>query len=120
MFDSDENIFDLTESRKSDKHRTISGNFVEFFSPECKEDLLTRIDDAIHTRDETNCRSDERIHYNGVLNVLRRKLREVEKEMSLRQIDAAQVKLQERRDRSQAKANGESSDSRILKLAGIL
>jgi hypothetical protein len=39
------------------------------------------MEDAKRTRDLSSTRSDERIYYNGVLRVLRRKIRAVEKEL---------------------------------------
>jgi hypothetical protein len=60
-------------------HRCINGEKVTMDSPECVEDLAFRIDDAREDRDAVPTRTDAREHYNGLLRVLRRKLRQSRK-----------------------------------------
>lgn len=60
-------------------HRCVSGDMVPMESPECVTDLEFRIEDAAADRDACNTRTDARVHYNGLLKVLRRKLRQARK-----------------------------------------
>ena len=60
-------------------HRCVSGDMVSMDSPECVTDLEFRIEDAAADRDACNTRTDARVHYNGLLKVLRRKLRQARK-----------------------------------------
>ena len=60
-------------------HRCVSGEMVPLDTPECVEDLQFRIDDAAADRDACSTRTDSRVHYNGLLKVLRRKLRQSKK-----------------------------------------
>lgn len=61
-------------------HRCFDGSLVPFGSNECLEDLHQRKDDAQATRDSCSIRTDKRDYYNGVLKVLRRDIRDAEKE----------------------------------------
>ena len=56
-------------------HRCMNGRLVKSSSPLCVRDLNARIDDAIDSRDSCKSRTDSRLHYNGLLRILRRKLR---------------------------------------------
>ena len=96
----------LAEVRKNNKHLTMSGKLVEIGSPACIHDLRSRIDDTVYFRDLCCTRSDERTYYNGVLKVLRRKLREAEK-------GPINESLRKRISRT-------SGSNRVLKLAGII
>tara|TARA_B100000131_G_scaffold322823_1_gene378245 strand:- start:4654 stop:4950 length:297 start_codon:yes stop_codon:yes gene_type:complete len=60
-------------------HRCVSGEMVPMDSPECITDLEFRIEDAAADRDACNTRTDARVHYNGLLKVLRRKLKQSKK-----------------------------------------
>lgn len=60
-------------------HRCVSGDMVSMDSPECVTDLEFRIEDAAADRDACHTRTDARVHYNGLLKVLRRKLRQAKK-----------------------------------------
>lgn len=61
-------------------HRCMNGKMVPFGSKVCVLDIDRRIDDAMYHRDECPGRTDSREHYNGILKVLRRKLRRAKKE----------------------------------------
>ena len=60
-------------------HKCLNGTEVSLVSDECLEDLKERIDDTIKTRNSSSSRSDERIVYNNLLKLLKRKLSFVEK-----------------------------------------
>lgn len=62
-----------------EQHRCVTGEMVSMNTPECVEDLEFRIQDAAADRDACNTRSDARVHYNGLLKVLRRKLKQSKK-----------------------------------------
>ena len=69
----------LNENQILELHRTMSGQMVPFGCDKCVEDIRSRIDDAVYERDSCPGRSDSREHYNGILKVLRRKLRRANK-----------------------------------------
>jgi len=48
-------------------------------NPRCVKDLQYRIEDAREDRDACPGRTDAREHYNGLLKVLRRKLRSAQR-----------------------------------------
>jgi len=114
--DPDEDVVFLIEQKKAGKHKCLNGRFVEYISDKCCNDLEKRIEDAIHSRDYENSRTDARIYYNGVLSVLRRKLREVNKELTRRALSESPVSVQ----RLRRPKYDVSIDQRILKLSGIL
>jgi len=60
-------------------HRCIDGDEVTLDSPKCITDIQYRIEDAAASRDACKTRTDSRVHYNGLLRVLRRKLRQSQK-----------------------------------------
>ena len=66
-----------------EKHRCINGRLVGFGTAACSRDLEKRIEDAVINRDSSDMRSDSRLHYNGLLKILRRKLRQSLKETNL-------------------------------------
>lgn len=101
----------MQEADSRGKHLTMDGSFVDCRSQECLADLERRIDDMAHARDLATTRSDERTYYNGVLSVLRRRLRNVRREIASQADD--KKKLRE----STKKTKRDSS--RMLKLAGI-
>ncbi len=68
----------LNES--AEKHRCINGRSVGFGTIACVKDLEKRITDAVVNRDSSDMRSDSRLHYNGLLKILRRKLRQSRRE----------------------------------------
>ena len=116
MRDASDNIdfWLLFEAHHRGQHLTMLGDFVDCNSHDCAIDLQTRIKDAVRTRDLSSTRSDERIYYNGVLRILRRRLREVERE-----IKKKDVPLTERKTvRSRIRGKGDSN--RALHLAGLL
>ncbi len=57
-----------------EKHRCMNGRSVKIGSKACVQDLEKRIADAVTTRDACDLRSDARLHYNGLLKILRRKM----------------------------------------------
>ena len=59
-----------------EKHRCMNGRSVKLGSKACVKDLEKRNDDAVTTRDACDLRSDARLHYNGLLKILRRKMRQ--------------------------------------------
>ncbi len=65
----------LTENSAIEMHRTMDGTMVPFGCDACVEDIGARIQDAAYERDACPGRTDSREHYNGILKVLRRKLR---------------------------------------------
>ena len=69
----------VAQTAGSDMHRCIDGQIVAVGTPECTVDLAYRIEDAAAERDSHPPRTDARMHYNGLLNILRRKLRHSKK-----------------------------------------
>ena len=69
----------ISNEEPVEMHRCVSGDMVSMDSPECVTDLEFRIEDAAADRDSCNTRTDARVHYNGLLKVLRRKLRQAKK-----------------------------------------
>ena len=57
-------------------HRCMPGKMVKMSSLKCQKDLEKRIEDAASHRDGSGSRTDARLHYNGLLRILRRKLRQ--------------------------------------------
>lgn len=106
----------MIETSKKGMHKTLSGKFVKFGSKECREDIEKRIEDVTYHRNESNPRTDERSYQTGLLQVLRRKLRENDRIM-LSQQDG-----QPKRKASKKLIEGldENAASRILELAGLL
>ena len=72
-------IREVVASDKTELHRCLTGDVVTLDSPKCIPDLEFRIDDLSACRDDCHTRSDSRAHYNGMLKVLRRKLRQSRK-----------------------------------------
>ncbi len=65
----------LSENSAIEMHRTMDGTMIPFGCDACVEDIGARIQDAAYERDACPGRTDSREHYNGILKVLRRKLR---------------------------------------------
>ena len=65
----------LAVDEPTEMHRCVSGKMVPIASARCVKDLEYRIQDAVEDRNACVTRTDARVHYNGLLNVLRRKLR---------------------------------------------
>ena len=72
-------ISEVVKAPSSEMHRCLSGDVVTLDSPKCIPDLEFRIDDTKSCRDDCDTRSDARAHYNGMLKVMRRKLRQARK-----------------------------------------
>lgn len=75
----------LAESHHIDPdqtYRCFGGSVVPFGSQECIEDIHMRMDDAMATRDACDNRTDKRVTYNGLLQMLRRELRAAERAAS--------------------------------------
>ena len=70
----------IREGQASEMHRCLNGKNVPFGCQTCIVDIENRIDDARADRDLCPARSDAREHYNGILKVLRRKLRRANRE----------------------------------------
>ena len=60
-------------------YRCFGGSVVPFGSSECIDDIRMRMDDALETRDACDNRTDKRVTYNGLLQMLRRELRAAER-----------------------------------------
>ncbi len=69
----------IFENNALEMHRTMDGAMVPFGCDACVEDIGARIQDATYERDSCPGRTDSREHYNGILKVLRRKLRRANK-----------------------------------------
>ena len=69
----------LNENSAIELHRTMGGSMVPFGCDACVEDIGHRIQDATYERDSCPGRTDSREHYNGILKVLRRKMRRANK-----------------------------------------
>jgi len=69
----------LKEGVALEMHRTQRGKMVPFGCDTCTNDIENRIEDAVFSRDSCPGRTDSREHYNGMLKVLRRKLRRAHK-----------------------------------------
>tara|TARA_Y100001970_G_scaffold43365_2_gene54034 strand:+ start:531 stop:878 length:348 start_codon:yes stop_codon:yes gene_type:complete len=103
----------LCEASRSNKHMCMDGSFVDCFSLECADDIRHRISDAIHSRDSCKTQTDARSYYNGILRVMRRQLREVEKEIQKRQ-------LSESATRTKRRKLSKDQSNRMLKLSGLI
>jgi|TARA_R110000824_G_scaffold60853_18_gene162471 hypothetical protein len=102
----------LNEAIRTNKHMCMDGTFVDCHSEECMYDIDRRVKDAVHARDNCKSQTDARSYYNGILRVLRRQLREVEKEVRKKKL--SETKSRRKRLTSPRQTN------RILKLSGIL
>ena len=93
----------------------MNGVMVNCYTEKCRSDISLRIEDAVFSRDTFDPRSDSRTYYNGILRVLRRKLREVEKELK------KETLLEEQNDTSRASKERHdiTIDQRILELSGL-
>ena len=64
-------------------HRCMDGTMVDAQSPECHDDIIMRIEDAVHQRDSHGCGTENRIYYNGLLKGLRKKRNRLAKHLAL-------------------------------------
>ena len=104
----------MIESSKKGMHRTLEGQMVKMGSPECRADILRRMDDIGYHRNDQGYGSDARAYFSGVLKVLRRKLRENDK------VAAASESSEAVLEESRIRRNSEKDADRILKLAGLI
>jgi len=114
--DQIDDVYLLIEAAKGGKHLCMNGRLVNCYSKRCQNDLIMRIEDARHSRDLATTRTDERTFYNGILNILRRKLREVEKELGKKQLSE---QFESQRDDLHERRVVNTND-RLLKLSGII
>lgn len=70
----------IIEGDAVEMHRCMDGKIVPFGCDASIVDIEGRIEDASHSRDMCPGRTDSREHYNGILKVLRRKLRRAHKQ----------------------------------------
>jgi|TARA_Y100000034_G_scaffold123516_1_gene170367 hypothetical protein len=116
VIDRDADVALLVEKKKKRQHKCITGRVVNFYSERTRSDLEKRIDDAIHSRNDESHRTDARSYYNGVLRVLRRKLRDVNRELAKKELTETSSVDQMIPKPSRRGTSGQ----RILKLSGIL
>ena len=67
--------------KKNNQHRTLDGNLIDPMSQECLEDLNIRIEDATFSRDCCPHGTASRIHYNGLLSLLRKHRKKIIKKL---------------------------------------
>ena len=106
----------MIESSKKGMHRTLEGQMVKIGSPECRNDIMRRMDDMSYHRNDQSHGSDARAYFSGVLKVLRRKLRENDK------IAAEESAVQEEvlEELHESRKIEEKNANRMLKLAGLI
>ncbi len=63
----------------SESYRCMNGDYVNFGSDRCLDDIVRRIEDASDTRDSCKRGTEKRSHYNGMLKYLRVQLRSAQK-----------------------------------------
>tara|TARA_E500000331_G_C17052383_1_gene624558 strand:+ start:167 stop:796 length:630 start_codon:yes stop_codon:yes gene_type:complete len=66
-------------------HRCMDGTMVDPSSQICHDDVVNRIEDAVHHRDSHNCGTENRIYYNGLLKGLRQKRNRLAKSLAFSQ-----------------------------------
>ena len=110
----------MIESSKKGLHRTLEGEMVKIGSPECRTDILRRMDDVGYSRNDHGYGSDARSYFSGILKVLRRKLRENDKiaAESNQQLEVLDELDSEKEEEN--KSIDEHAADRILKLAGLI
>jgi len=108
----------MIESSKKGMHRTLEGQMVRVGSPECRADILKRMDDMSYHRNDQSYGSDARAYFSGILKVLRRKLRETDKVTETEVTTVAQEEMLEKIHES--KKIDEQTAERMLKLAGLI
>ena len=72
-------ISEVLNNDSEEIHRCVMGDIVPMSSLECVDDIQLRLDDARLDRDSCAKGTDSRSYYNGLLNVLRKKLRKSQK-----------------------------------------
>lgn len=110
-----DDIIEEAKKKSTQKHRMLNGRQVNFYSQKCLDDLQKRIDDAAHFRNSSTSRTDSRLHYNGLLNVLRRKFREVQKYLAAQESTMGPVVPVQSKKRRPI-----TSEQRILRLSGLV
>lgn len=114
----EDNVEFIIESSKKGLHRTLEGQMVKIGSPECRNDIVRRMEDMGYHRNDQSYGSDARAYFSGVLKVLRRKLRENDKVAGLE--TSQQDATLEESCNSETKLLNEDNADRILKLAGLI
>jgi hypothetical protein len=114
----DDDVEMMIESSKKGMHRTLEGQMVKVGSPECRADLIRRMDDMGYHRDDQSYGSDARSYFSGVLKVLRRKLRENDKIAESE--SQVQEEMLEESYKAETKRLDERAADRMLKLAGLI
>ena len=117
-FINNDDVEIMIESSKKGMHRTVEGQMVKIGSPECRADIIKRMDDMGYHRDDQSYGSDARSYFSGVLKVLRRKLRENDK--IAENESARQDETLEESNRRETKTISENTADRMLKLAGLI
>jgi len=120
----EEDVEVMIESSKKGMHRTLEGDFVKIGSPECRADIVRRMDDMGYHRDDQSYGSDARSYFSGVLRVLRRKLRENDKIAESENEVASDAESQEEVIEEwidiELKKVNENAANRMLKMAGLI
>jgi len=107
----------LIEQKKKDgQHKCLTGRLVKFYSDRARSDIEKRISDATHSRNEEKMSSAARSHYNGVLKVLRGKLRDINRNLPKDDISESHVVPRTTRRHRR----GVLHARRLLKLSGVL
>lgn len=112
-----EDVEMMIESSKKGMHRTMEGQMVRIGSPECRTDILKRMDDMGYHRDDQSYGSDARTYFTGIMKVLRRKLRENDK---IAESEGAKVQDEVLEEIHESKKLNEQTADRMLKLAGLI
>lgn len=120
-----EDVEMMIESSKKGMHRTMEGQMVRIGSPECRTDILKRMDDMGYHRDDQSYGSDARTYFTGIMKVLRRKLRENDKiaESEGANVQDEGIMLTDKepsRPTNESKKLNEAAADRMLKLAGLI
>lgn len=76
-------ISEMITMESGGDHRCFDGTLVPFGSNECLTDIDARMTDARAMRDGSSCGTDTRAYLNGMLHMLRKKLRSAKKENEL-------------------------------------
>lgn len=115
---NEDEVETIIESSKKGLHRTLEGQMVKVGSPECRADILRRMDDMGYHRNDQGYGSDARAYFSGVLKVLRRKLRENDKIAESE--NSQNESMLEETENMNEKSINENAANRMLKLAGLI
>ncbi len=77
--------FLIQESVGPELHRCMDGTMVDPSSQACHDDIVGRIEDAVHHRNSHSCGTENRIYYNGLLKGLRQKRNRLAKSLAFSQ-----------------------------------